>query len=260
MSDLEFKQLAYATRLVSGETRYFEQVSEWGEKRSTLLVQLEDIPYLLEAHRTRKQEPYARDPRIQLVDYTPTTRLANACEATANCLYAMAEIAANFANKASAGEIPASFNRLRKKCEINSASDIATALGDLQWYGKIRELRTEWAHYSSIFIAEDESDSTIICVRAYRRQTDRVQFQAANSSCTVHEFVGWVRKAIATLDSFAHFLLKKYVIPTFQLDKTIICPVYDENGFPLMKDGNLISVETISIRECLRRGGIVVKG
>lgn len=172
----------------------------------------------------------------------------------------MAEIAANFANKASAGEIPASFNKLRKKYEVNSGSDIATALGDLQWYEKVRELRTEWAHYSSMFIGEDKSGSTVMRVRAYRRPSDRVQFQAPNFCCTVQEFVGWVRKAMATLDSFAGFLLKKYVIPSFELDKTLICPIYDENGFPRMKDDHLLAVETISIRECLKRGGIVVEG
>jgi len=187
-------------------------------------------------------------------------RLANACEATANGLYSMAEVAANFANKVSGGSLPTSFNALRKKCAGTSGSEVALALGDLQWYRKVRELRTEWAHYSSIFMAEDEAGGTILCVRAYRRPSDKVEFKAEKFSCTIDDFIGWVRNALATLDRFAGFLLKRYVVTTFALDATFTSAVLDKNGFPIIKEDHRFTVETISIREYLKRGGIVVEG
>lgn len=117
MSDLAFRQLAYSTKLVSAETLFFNQVREWEKKRDTLRVQLEDIPKLMADHRGRSNQPYLNDTRIKCVDFTPTIRLANACEATVNCIYSIAEIAANFANKASKRNIPSSFNQIRKNCE-----------------------------------------------------------------------------------------------------------------------------------------------
>lgn len=260
MSDLDFKKLMYTTRVISTETRYHEQTRQWEAKRDTLVVQLADIPTLLMAHQTRRKDPYPSNPRITLVDPTPTSRLANACEATANCLYSIAEIASNFANKASKGSLPSSFNKLGKMCEADPALKVAVALGDLQWYRKVRELRTEWAHYSSIFIADDTSGTTKLCVSAYRRPSDRIEFQVPNFSCAVDEFVGWVGSALATLDSFAGYLLNTFVVPTLPLDRTFITPVYDKNGFPIVREDHTFAVETISLREYLKRGGIAVEG
>jgi hypothetical protein len=260
MSDSAFRKLAYATKLVSAETRYFEQVSEWAAKRRTLALQLADITTLVKEHRERASHPYEFDPKIKIFDQVPTIRLSNACEATANCLYSVAEIAANFGNKATNGLVPSSFNALRKKCEKNPSLDICSALGDLQWFRKIRELRTEWTHYSSIFIASGDQDEVLLCVRSFRRASDKVEFTTPNFSCTIDEFVGWVRAALSTLDQFAGYLLDHYILTNLPLDQTFNAAVYDKNGFPMIKDDLRFEVETITIAEYLRRGGIKVGG
>lgn len=256
MSDTAFRKLSYATKLISAETRYFEQVSEWEAKRQTLLVQLADIPTLVREHLERSSQPYELDPKISIVDQVPTIRLANACEATANCLYSVAEISANFANKATKGLVPSSFNALRKKCENGSLAEISSALGDLQWFRKIRELRTEWTHYSSIFIASGDSKEVLLCVRSYRRSSDKIEFTAPNFSCTIDEFLGWVRSALSTLDRFAEYLFNHHVLPSFSLDTTFTSAVHDKNGFPIIKEDLRFEVETITVAEYLRRGGI----
>lgn len=260
MADLEFKKPLYTTRVMSRDTQYHVQAFEWGAKRDTLVVQLADIPILARAYKARKKEPYQSNPQITLVDPTPEVRLANACEATANCLYAIAEIASNFANKASSGVLPAGFNKLRKKCEQDPALEVAVALGDLQWYRKVRELRTEWAHYSSIFIGEDANGTIELGVRAFRRPSDKVEFHGPIFICPVQEFVGWVEGALATLDSFAGYLLRTFVIPTMRLDNTFLAPVYDKNGFPITREDHTFVVETISVRDFLKRGDIAVDG
>jgi hypothetical protein len=256
MSDIAFRQLVYATKIVDAGTIFFNQVAEWEAKRATLLVQLADLPVLVAAHKARRTQPYAGDSRITLVDSVPVVRLANACEAAANCLYSVAEIAANFANKASRGAMPASFNALRKRCEKDRTSEVAQSLGDLQWYRKVRELRTEWAHFSSVFIGGGPNDQVILSVRAYRRNSDKQEFTSPNFNCTVDEFCEWIRAALTTLDVFAGYLLRTWVLPTFQLDQTFATPKLDENGWPLFKSDFRLESERISIREYLRRGGI----
>jgi hypothetical protein len=256
MSDRDFRNLAHATKLVSSATRYFEQVTEWQAKRETLLLQLADLPTLLAAHRTRSKRTYPENPRILIVDQIPTLRLANAIEATANGLYSVAEIAASFGNKASRGVVPSSFNALRKKCEKDPGDGLSAALGDFQWYRKIREMRTEWTHHSSIFIAENDAGLPLACVRSFRRPSDKVEFTASNFACTVEEFGDWVRSALSTLDSFAGYLLHSYVLKQFELDTTFNSVALDPNGMPIIGEGNRFRVETITIREYLRRGGI----
>jgi hypothetical protein len=248
MPDLDFKKLMYATKIISAETRHYEQTLEWEAKRETLIVQLADIPTLLMAHQTRIKEPYLGNPGITLVDRIPTIRLANACEATANCLYSMAEIASNFANKVSKGSLPSSFNKLRKMCEADPSLGIAAALGDLQWYRKIREL------------SEDANGTAELVVRAYRRPSDKTEFQGPTFICPVKEFITWAERALATLDSFAGYLLNTFVVPTMPLDQTFLSPVYDKNGFPIIREDHTFVVETVSIRDFLRRGGITVEG
>lgn len=256
MSEAAFRQLAYATRIVGAETLYFEQVAEWEAKRTTLMVQLADMPNLIAAHVARRTQPYTANSQITLVDSAPSVRLANACEAAANCLYSVAEIASNFANKASNGAVPSSFNALRKRCEKDCTSEIATNLGDLQWYRKVRELRTEWAHFSSVFIGGGSSGEVVLCVRTYRRASDKREFTTPNFSCTVDQFSDWVRAALSTLDLFAGYVLKKWVLPSFELDQTFVTPILDRNGWPIIKPDHQFEVETISIQEYLRRGGI----
>ncbi len=258
MSETEFFQLAHATKLVNGKTIYFQIVLEWAAKRHNLVVQLGDFPALLHAHWNRLQTPYPNNPQILRVDLIPTVRLANACEATANGLYSLAEVAAHFANRASRGHIPSSFNSIRKKCETDPSWPTTGVLGDLQWYRKIREIRTEWTHYSSIFIAQNEAGVPLLCIRAYRRPFDRREFSSPNYMCTLPEFITWTQNALATIDSFAGFLLRTYVLPGFDLNEMVTIPKTDENGAPILAEPNRFEVQQVTIRDFLAAGGIVM--
>jgi hypothetical protein len=257
VNDLEFKKLVYASRCVTvGRTDYNLQVNEWAAKRDTLILQMVDIPVLTETYLKRCSTPYENNPHITLVDPVPGTRLSNACEAAANGLYSIAEIASNFANKASKGKLPARFNKLRKDCEKDPSLPVAAALGDLQWYRKVRELRTEWVHYSSVFISEDSKGTVELGIRAFRRPSDKVEFQQSILFCAIPEFVGWIERALTTLDRFAGFVLDTFVVPSMPLDEHFLCCVVDENGFPKSHEDCGLVVESITVREFLKRGGI----
>ncbi len=110
---MSFEKLRYATRLVSGNTHYHEIVKEWDSKRQHLAVELSDFPSLIQAYKAAPKEPYEKNKKITLVNPIPRLRLANACEATVNALYSMAEISSHFANRASGGKLPSGFNALR---------------------------------------------------------------------------------------------------------------------------------------------------
>lgn len=258
MSEIEFNRLVHATGVRNSKTLFFDQVREWEVKRKTLLVQLSDFPTLIEAHISRDTEPYQENPNIQLVDTIPTIRLSNACEATANGLYSLAEISANFANKASQGAIPSSFNAIRKKCELDPDSELAKALGDLQWYKKIRELRTEWAHYSSIFIGQDTDKQPLLCIRSYRRSSDKEEFPGPNFSCSITQLINWTNNTITTIDAFGGFLLYRYVLALHEPDTSVINAVRDRNGFPIISKDGRFKTENITVRQYLARAGIVL--
>jgi hypothetical protein len=254
---MSFEKLSMATTVVSQETIYFERMGDWQAKHQALSVQIRDLPTLVLAYKTRNQAPYANNPHITLTDEIPRIRLANACEATTNTLYSMCEIAAQFGNRVSGQILPCSFNDLRKKVQSGKLNgDLNTALGDLQWYEKVRELRTEWAHYSTVFIGEEKGEPLLI-VRANRRSSDRKQF-GTQIQCCVPDIIEWTKKAIEMVDRYAGYLLNQHVLPKFRLDAVITVVRRDHTGMPIILEDGLLSVESITIREYFRRCGVIV--
>lgn len=155
--------------------------------------------------------------------------------------------------------MPSSFNSLQKKCGNGDFGDLPEALGDLQWYRKVRELRTEWSHFSSIFIAKGDDDGVLLCVRSYRRPSGKIELIAPNFTCTIEEFLDWVKSALFTLDKFAGWILHRYVLPKFSPEATFISAIYDESGFPKINDEHKFETEKISIAEYLGRAGLVIE-
>jgi hypothetical protein len=255
---MSFEKLRAACRIVSKDTWYHERFGDWQAKRDALVVLIHDLPTLVELHKNRCIVPYSGNPDITCHDPVPPIRLASACESTTNTLYGLSEIAAQFGNRASKGKLPASFNEMRKKVQAGKlGTELPAALGDLQWYEKVREIRTEWAHYSTVFIGEHGGEPLLV-VRAYRPKDNREQFKAT-LHCTIPEIIDWTSKALATIDNFASYLLSTYVIPSFDLDATMIVPRYDGNGVPLMKDRKFDGVETLTVREVLQRCGVITR-
>jgi hypothetical protein len=252
---MSFEQLKHVSRICNGEGNHFLFVEEWDTKRQYLAVYNYDIPKLVEEYKSSKEEPYELNPKITLVDQAPRLRLASSCEAASNCLYSMAEIAAQFGNKVSKGDLPASFNKLRKKYEDGAFRKLGLVnwVQDFQWYKKVRELRTEWAHFSTVFIGKEP----ILVVRSHRRNSDREEFKG-KVEINISDLVDWINKAIITIDNFGNFLLVKYILPSLALERKFISPVYDKNGFPIIKADHRFEVETITVEEHLRRGGIII--
>lgn len=257
---MSFEQLLHVSRICHGEGIHYSYIEEWSTKRQYLAVYNQDIPRLVKEYKSAKQEHYELDPKITIVDQVPSLRLSSSCEAASNCLYSMAEIAAQFGNKVSNGTLPSSFNKLRKKYESGVFEEIGLVnwVDDFQWYKKVRELRTEWVHYSTIFIGLDTKNEPILVVRSHRRQSDREEF-SEKVEININDLVGWLNNAIHTIDNFGNYLLVKYVLPSLDLGRKIITPVYDKNGFPIVKSDHRFEIEEITVEEHLKKCGITIQ-
>jgi hypothetical protein len=236
---MSFDQLHWATRPVNTETTYFTLVDDWQFKRTRLLQGLQDLPNLVTAYKERSCHAEPTNPGLTLVDALPDLRLAMACESIAHSLYATTEVAAHFANRVSGGVLPRRFHRICENVQKGKADeDLTNRLGDIGWYRKVREMRTEWTHYSSAFIGERDDRTPIIVIRAWRGRNDRVEF-AKTEICAVEEFIAWVLLALQSLDGFGDHLLHKYVLPELRRDhdQEITIPRFDVNGRPLVAEG-----------------------
>ena len=253
---MSFEQLVHVSEIGHDKFPFHLLVNEWREKRQHLAVWLNEIPRLIADYKASRKTPYDQNPRITLVDPVPGIRLSSACEAAANCLYAMAEISAQFGNKASKGALPSSFNALRKKAEKGEYSNdfLAGWTQDLSWYKKIREIRTEWAHFSTIFIGQ-ANDEPIICVRCFRNHSDRTEFPK-HFQIPIPEFLDWLNRAIATIDNFGNYVLANYVVPAFDLNEKLISPKRDRNGWPIINAAGGFEIEEITVEQHLAKVGI----
>lgn len=122
-----------------------------------------DLPNLEKKYFNSEKSPYKDNEKITIVDSIPSLRLSAMCEGASNCLYSISEIASLFANKV-CEKYPKNFNKLRKKIEKGEYVEfgIEEFLFDLTWYKKIREIRTELTHYSTLFLAEKSDDVLLI--------------------------------------------------------------------------------------------------
>lgn len=233
---------------------YLEFVHEWGAKRHALRVSIDDLPRLVEEYKNRKEEPYPDNPEITLNDPVPAVRLANSCESVSHLVYSMSELAALLANKISQ-TFPQSFNALRKKARKGELdATVTNAIGDLQWYERIREIRTEWAHYSSPFVGRSGTEPSIV-LRSFRSKGDRVHFNGP-VSFTVDELIQWAESAFRTIDGLADYLFRHHLIPSFDYQKKIRQLVRDKNGWPIIIDGRP-QTEEMTIADYMFKFGIL---
>lgn len=248
------QKLLYSTEIMMKD--YYRIVRDWEAKRESLLVYLYDLPKLADFYKNSKEIPYNENPEFKIVNKIPSIRLASTCEAITNCLYSMAELAAQFGNKASKGEIPASFNALRKKLEKKLIDQsLIDKLVDLSWYKKVRELRTEWVHYSSIFIGQHQNE-VIMVVKCYRRESDREEFNE-KIEVSINEIIEWIKNAISTIDVFSDYLFEKYVIKDFDPNYEFEIPKYNKNGVPIFLENGLLDTHIITVREYFKKIGVI---
>jgi hypothetical protein len=154
--------------------------------------------------------------------------------------------------------LPSSFNQIHSRILKGEFPELAARLGDLQWYRKVRELRTEWTHFSSIFIGLDEHREPLFCVRSFRRPGDKKEFTTENFHCTLPEFMHWVSNAFATLDNFAGFILEKYIIGMFDPEMVFHTVEKDKTGFVIISPEGRVTPKKMTAREIFAEIGITV--
>jgi len=252
---LSFDKLFYASHICHSTHPYLLRFDDWATKREHVALYLFDIPNLLRDYAQRRTTPHPHNPRGKLIDALPGLRLSTACEALAHCVYAMAEIAATVANRASKGKVPSSFNAICKKVhrgDLDAA--LMRQLPDLDWYARVRELRTEWSHHSSIFVGGDDADP-LICVRAFRRQHDQVIIQG-KLQMRPRDLMEWSERATAAIDGFGAAVFTHCIAPSLPLDNVVYTPERDEYGFPRMTDDGRLVGRNVTVRDYLAAGGI----
>lgn len=252
-----FRELRLLSDHLHGTGWYFKFVGEWSDKRDQLKVQLQDIPVLEQAFLCRDTWPDECEPRIAVFDSAHGVRLANACEATSNLVYSMAEVAAKFANKVTAGTaaLRANFHEIVKSIEKAKAPEgLAAALANVEWYSRVRELRTEWAHYSTPFVGNEEGRALLV-VRGYRSPGDK-QFVETNTKVFVGDFLNWCRSASEALDGFAEWLLVNHVVPSLDLARRIHVFVRTASGFPELDERGLFRTRELTFAQLLEELGI----
>lgn len=256
---MSFDQLAHVAKLGYASFPHNLLVFEWQEKRQHLAVYMQDLPRLAAEYKKADSQPYEPNPLITIVDQSPRIRLSSACEAAVNCVYGMAEIAAQFGNKASGGLLPSSFNKLRKKAESGelASAGISEWVRDFGWYKKIRELRTEWAHFSTVFIGEEKDGEPILVVRCHRFPSDRDEFPK-DIRVRIPDLVDWINRAIAVVDDFGNYVLARHILPKLDLNAKFISPKRDAHGWPIIRPNHTFEVEHITISEHLAQCGITV--
>jgi len=254
---VSFEQLVHVSKLGHADFPHNLLVFEWQEKRQHLAVYGQDLPRLVDEYKRAEKKPYEFNPMITLVDPIPKIRLSSACEASVSCLYSMAEIAAQFGNKVSKGSLPASFNALRKRAERGdfASSGLSEWVSDFSWYKKVRELRTEWAHFSTIFIGEEKNGEPVFVVRCHRRPSDREEFRQ-QIDVPIPDLIDWINRAIVVIDNFGNYLLTKHIIPRLDLNAKVTAPKRDERGWPIIKPDHKFEVEQITVAEHLAECGI----
>jgi hypothetical protein len=252
--------LKNATTLRSSSTPYFERVGYWIDKQQMLLVALEDLAGLSAAYfEARNNAPkYELDPRISLPDSRPKLRLALVVEAACSCVYAMTEVAANFANQLTRvgchdGQLPGSFNQIKKQLGKGAFPQLAAQLGDLTWYEHLHAMRTEWAHFSTIFIGEDK-DSVVVCGAALRRPCDR-EVLKSKFQVPLDEIRALGVASLHAMERFAGYLLP-LVLRKFDLSAEIMVPELDKNGGLQFTPELLVKIKTTTVRDRLIELGL----
>ncbi len=252
-----FRELRQLSDHLHGAGWYFKFVGEWSDKRNQLKIQLQDIPVLEQAFLGRATWPDECEPRITVFDAAHAVRLSNACEATSNLVYSMAEVAAKFANKVTArtAALRASFHDIVKSIEKGKApKGLAEALANVEWYSRVRELRTEWAHYSTPFVGDEEGRALLV-VRGYRSPDDK-HFVKTNTTVFVDDFLNWCRSASEALDGFAEWLLVNHVVPGLDLARRTHVFVRTASGFPEMDGRGIPRTRELTFAQLLDELGI----
>lgn len=237
-----------------------ERIDDLEEKRISIEIYLTDLDRLIEDWKRAHNSGVLSSPNsdVKIIDVTPRYRLGAVCEALANAVYGMAAIAGQIGNKQS-GTLPSSFRVFCNKLNEGKYDHLNCKewLNDTSWYLTIRDIRSEWVHYSSIFIGSDKNDEPILVIKPYRGTDDVSKGKAQQKEISIKDFKEAIQKSIHTIDNFLDFIVVTYLIPKLDLNQEIRLPPVDENGFYLIKDGKFVidGWQTITMEQHILNSG-----
>jgi hypothetical protein len=138
-----------------------------------LTVAVQDVALLAQAQMQARRQVDRGTHRVLLTDPLVEIRLQLAVEAIPQTVYTMCEVAACFLWSLD-DRFDKSFHRIADKVEedIVPHKSLGEAIGDLRWYFRSREIRTEWTHHAPAFVGSD-ANGPIIVVSDHRRMRDQ---------------------------------------------------------------------------------------
>jgi hypothetical protein len=170
----------------------------------------------------------------------------------------MTEVAAGFANQLSRtgwseGQIPGSFNKVKKQLRDGSFPRLAAQIGELTWHDHLHAMRTEWAHFSTIFIGEDK-ERVVVCGAALRAPSDR-EVLKSKFQVPLEEIRTLGLESLHAMERFAGYLLP-IVLRKFDLHAEITVPDLDQNGGLQFTADLLLRLKKTTVRERLIELGL----
>ena len=195
----------------------FERTWDLIEKRSMLAVAAADLDQVVAEYMQRAVRRI--DPNGYITDPLPEIRLKISVEAIPHIIYGMCELAAHLLWIAE-GRFPRSFHKIAKACARSSGDPydaFKAHVGDLTWYFRAREIRTEWTHFSTSFVGGGLDQPPRIVGKAFRGNDAKTIVQGRFEMET-----GDLREvamaAIGAVDRIADFVTRARIVP--KLDAT----------------------------------------
>lgn len=220
-----------------------------------LLVSLGDLGPAIDAWRARRHWPHEANPDITLADALPEIRLRMVAERIPSDVYAVTEIAGKILNRLDP-RIRAGFHDVVKAIvrRDTRVAKLTARLSDVTWYERAHEMRTEWTHYSSSFIARDQDGEPIFVLCGYRGKSNRKHFEAqAQLSARDIGTAGW--QALKAMNEVAAFVIYDGLLPAIDRDATVRRPARDRDGLPIVRN-RLFTHETVSLGQVLDEVGL----
>lgn len=238
------------TRSLHGGDPHFSWLTHWQDKKRNAFLAVSDLDDLIEQYNQSNKNAVPVGDNGYRFDAKPRMRIAFTVEGIANSLYGMSEIAVKIASQCSRKSgyinLPTSFHKFIKKTGNGEYRDLQyiSLIPTFEWYNKLRELRTELAHHSSVFIGgRIDSSSPTIVIECQRNIGDKKEYKE-KVVFTIPEFKALAIRAVATLDAFADFIAYQFVIPYLNMDQSVVHFKIDEYGIPLIENGKLATYPT----------------
>jgi len=192
--------------------KLFERVNHLAAKRRMLLVGVSDLDGLVRAYVAgwRMYE----SPRHYTIDALAEARLQVAVEAIPHMIYCVCEVAADLL-----WSVDHSFGRgfhdIAKKCRLAGREpyrSFAPFVGNLDWYIRAREIRTEWTHHSTSFVA-GAPGSPLTIVVADQRGANAKTLVKGRAQLSVEDVKQVGSEAAVAIDRIAEFILRTRLLP-----------------------------------------------